>query len=93
MISRSILSPETNTVLSAGTFPQYRHHAIIEGAEVREVPLINGCYDLVGMLGRIDENTKIVWICNPNNPTGTNVTNEQDGTIYRTGSKTCTNHP
>ena len=63
--------------MAAGTFPQYRHHAIIEDAEVREVPLKNGCHDLVEMAERIDEKTKIVWICNPNNPTGTYVTKEQ----------------
>ena len=77
IISRALLSSETNTVMAAGTFPQYRHHAIIEGAEVREVPLKDGCHDLVEMADRIDEQTKVVWICNPNNPTGTYVTKKQ----------------
>ncbi|WHY70245.1 histidinol-phosphate transaminase [Fictibacillus enclensis] len=70
ILSRSYLREGTNTVMAEHTFPQYKHNAIIEGAEIREVPLINGEHDLKGMLGAIDENTRIVWLCSPNNPTG-----------------------
>ncbi|AUI38086.1 histidinol-phosphate transaminase [Geobacillus thermoleovorans] len=70
---RAFLEPGANTVMAAPTFPQYRHNAIIERAEVREVPLVDGRHDLEAMLAAIDENTRIVWICNPNNPTGTYV--------------------
>ncbi|MBO9128239.1 histidinol-phosphate transaminase [Bacillus sp. 165] len=77
MLSRALLSPGTNVVMATPTFPQYRHHAVIENADVREVPLKNGCHDLEGMLEQVDENTRIVWICNPNNPTGTYVHDEE----------------
>lgn len=70
ILCRAYLSPETNTVMPAPTFPQYRHNAIIDGAEVREVQLINGNHDLEAMLEAIDNHTRIVWLCNPNNPTG-----------------------
>lgn len=70
MISRALLGPGTNTVMATPTFPQYKHNAVIEGAEIREVPLKNGEHDLEGMLAVIDEATSVVWICNPNNPTG-----------------------
>ncbi|MBS4217353.1 histidinol-phosphate transaminase [Bacillus sp. FJAT-49711] len=73
MLIRSILSPDTNTVMAKETFPQYRHHAIIENAELREVPLKDGRHDLEEMANQIDDQTRIVWICNPNNPTGTYV--------------------
>jgi histidinol-phosphate aminotransferase len=80
MLSRSILSAGTNTVMAKPTFSQYRHHAVIENAEVREVPLKDGTHDLEAMLSQIDKHTKIVWICNPNNPTGTYVnTKELEG--------------
>ena len=36
-----------------------------------EVPLKDGTHDLDAMAGAITDRTKIVWICNPNNPTGT----------------------
>lgn len=77
VISRALLQPGTNTVMATPTFSQYRHNAIIEGAEVREVPLINGAHDLDGMLQAIDEMTAIVWICSPNNPTGTYTKNKE----------------
>ncbi|TQR19771.1 histidinol-phosphate transaminase [Psychrobacillus vulpis] len=71
IVSRAILQPGLNTVMASVTFGQYKHNAIVEGAEVREVPLKNGEHDLDKMYDSIDENTGIVWICNPNNPTGT----------------------
>lgn len=72
IISRSLLGAGTNTVMANPTFTQYKHNAVIEGAEVREVSLLeNGCHDLDSMLKAIDEQTKIVWVCSPNNPTGT----------------------
>ncbi|WP_043933605.1 histidinol-phosphate transaminase [Bacillus sp. EB01] len=71
IISRALLYPGANTVMAAPTFPQYRHNAILEGAEIREVPLVNGEHDLDGMLKAIDEETNVLWLCSPNNPTGT----------------------
>lgn len=73
MISRALLLPGENIVQADLTFSQYAHHAIIEGADVKRVSLIDGVHDLAGMLEAIDEQTKIVWVCNPNNPTGTMV--------------------
>ncbi|WP_313890985.1 histidinol-phosphate transaminase [Psychrobacillus sp.] len=71
MISRALLQPTMNMVAANITFGQYKHNAVIEGAVVREVPLVNGEHDLDKMYEAIDENTAVVWICNPNNPTGT----------------------
>ncbi|WP_342045560.1 histidinol-phosphate transaminase [Bacillus sp. OTU530] len=73
IISRALLDETTNVVMASPTFSQYRHHAVIENAQIREVPLRDGFHDLEAMLGQVDENTRIVWICNPNNPTGTYV--------------------
>lgn len=70
LFSRSVLSPGLNSVMAHPTFPNYKRNAIIDGAEVREIPLKNGRHDLDSMLEAIDENTGIVWLCNPNNPTG-----------------------
>jgi histidinol-phosphate aminotransferase len=73
IICRALLLPGKNTVMANQTFPQYKHNAVIEGAEVREVPQVNGEHDLEAMLTQIDENTTVLWICTPNNPTGTYV--------------------
>ncbi|PLR82655.1 histidinol-phosphate transaminase [Bacillus canaveralius] len=77
IISRSLLHPGANTVMAAPTFPQYKHNAIIEGAEVREIPLKNGNHDLDEMLAAIDGQTNAVWLCSPNNPTGTYIPEDQ----------------
>ena len=70
MISRALLQSGVNTVMATPTFPQYRHNAIIDGAEVREVQLANGAHDLHEMARQIDDQTAVVWLCSPNNPTG-----------------------
>ncbi|MGY0691770.1 histidinol-phosphate transaminase [Virgibacillus sp. FSP13] len=70
IICRTFLHPNVNTVMAIPTFPQYSHHALIEGAQVKEIPTQNGYHDLEAMLDAIDANTKVVWLCSPNNPTG-----------------------
>ncbi|WP_404452238.1 histidinol-phosphate transaminase [Virgibacillus necropolis] len=70
IISRALLEPGKNTVMATPTFPQYKHNAVIEGAKIREVELVNGSHDLNEMISVIDENTAVVWVCSPNNPTG-----------------------
>lgn len=73
ILCRTFLTKGTNTVTADPTFSQYKLNAVIEGAEVREVPSVDGVHDLDAMLQAIDENTRIVWVCNPNNPSGTYV--------------------
>src|SRR5699024_3879047 len=46
LICRPYLSEGTNTVMAPPPFSQYRHHSLIEGAEVREIPTVNGKHDL-----------------------------------------------
>ncbi|BCB04528.1 histidinol-phosphate transaminase [Bacillus sp. KH172YL63] len=71
MISRALLDRDKSTVMATPTFPQYKHNAIVEGAEIREVPLDSaGRHQLPLMLEEIDETTSVVWLCSPNNPTG-----------------------
>lgn len=71
LTSRAYLQSGTNTVMAEPTFPVYKTTATIEGADAVEVPLKAGVHDLEGILARINEQTRVVWICNPNNPSGT----------------------
>ena len=77
IVTRALLYPGVNTVMATPSFSQYSHNAVIEGAAIKEVPLKDGKHDLQEMLKAIDENTSIVWVCNPNNPTGTIVSDEE----------------
>lgn len=70
IISRSLLHKGTNSIMPTPSFPQYAHNVRVEGAEAREIALVEGQHDLEGFLKAIDENTSVIWICNPNNPTG-----------------------
>lgn len=77
MIARAYLRPGDETVMAASTFPQYKHNAEIENAVIIEVPLRDGTHDLPAMLDKVTDRTRVVWVCNPNNPTGTIVTQDE----------------
>jgi histidinol-phosphate aminotransferase len=78
IISRALLDPSKSTVMATPTFPQYKHNAIVEGAEIREVPLDEeGRHQLSKMLDSIDRTTAVVWLCSPNNPTGEYIRKEE----------------
>ncbi len=77
MISAAFLESGTNAVMSGTTFPNYKINALIESAEVREIPAIAGEHDLLTMSKMVDNTTRIVWVCNPNNPTGTYISHDK----------------
>jgi histidinol-phosphate aminotransferase len=55
------------------SFSEYDFAAKIMGGEVIKVPLKNFTHDLKAMAQRISPLTKMIFVCNPNNPTGTMV--------------------
>ncbi|KKO51991.1 histidinol-phosphate transaminase [Paenibacillus sp. DMB20] len=77
LITRAFLLPGDETVMADQTFSVYKTNADIEGAISIEVPLVDGKHDLDAMLAAVNDKTKIVWVCNPNNPTGTIVGEEE----------------
>jgi histidinol-phosphate aminotransferase len=62
----------TNVVYGWPSFVMYRFAAIWAGAAFKEVPLDASFeLDLAGVAEAIDDQTRVVFLCNPNNPTGT----------------------
>ena len=59
-----------NIVICPPTFAMYRQSAILQGVEVREAPLAAGfALDNAAVLAQCNDNTKLVFVCSPNNPT------------------------
>lgn len=77
LIARAFFLPGDETIMADQTFSVYKSNSDIEGAISVEVPLQDGTHDLDAMLAKIGDRTKVVWICNPNNPTGTIVSNQE----------------
>lgn len=71
LITESYILPSDQVIISESTFSAYKFAATLMGATVQTVPLNRYKYDLDAMLDCINKNTKIIFICNPNNPTGT----------------------
>jgi histidinol-phosphate aminotransferase len=76
-LSLAALDPGDDIVCGWPSFPSYVLDAIKLGAEPRRVPLTDHRYDVERILGEIGPRTKIVYLCNPNNPTGTMVSRTQ----------------
>ena len=73
MIFRTVLRPGENTIYSQASFIVYKLIPMAMGAEIREVPTLNMGYDLEAISDAVDDNTKLIFLANPNNPTGTYV--------------------
>lgn len=71
MIAQAFLCRGRNAVFSQYAFSVYASATVATGAEAREVPALAWGNDLEGLLDAIDDNTHVVFIANPNNPTGT----------------------
>lgn len=70
IIAHMVLEPGTSCVYSRYSFAVYALAAQENGAEGREVPTKGFDIDLDGMLAAMDESTRLVFVTNPNNPTG-----------------------
>jgi histidinol-phosphate aminotransferase len=72
LLYRSFCNPgKDNVIICPPTYGMYEVSANINDVEVRKAPLLNDFQlDLVHLENLADENTKMIWICSPNNPTG-----------------------
>jgi len=72
MAADAFLTPGTKLVIAAPTCPLLTSFARHKGVEVLEIPLTRDyAHNLAVMLSQCDSSTGLVYICNPNNPTGT----------------------
>ncbi|WP_165665610.1 histidinol-phosphate transaminase [Metapseudomonas otitidis] len=71
LVARAYLAPGLNAVFSEYAFAVYPIATQAVGAVGKVVPARDFGHDLPAMLAAIDANTRVVFIANPNNPTGT----------------------
>lgn len=74
---RAFVQEKDEVIVAYPSFLIYEIAAKICGANVVRVPLNNFCYDLKKMKEAISEKTKIIFIANPDNPTGSYVSREE----------------
>lgn len=70
-VVKAFCQPGDNIITADKTFAVYEWVATFSGIEARLVPLKDERFDDKGMLECVDAGTKVLFICNPNNPTGT----------------------
>ncbi len=77
------LGPGTSAVVSEGAFIWYRIATSIASGQLVEVPMRSHTHDLKAMGAAIKDNTRLLFIANPNNPTGTVVFSEDMDELMR----------
>lgn len=78
LLVRAFCDPlKDNIIICPPTYGMYEVYAHINNVQVKEVPLHpNFQLNLEGLENAIDENTKLIFFCSPNNPTGNSMDRE-----------------
>lgn len=72
LLSLAFLEPGDEIIMPKPSFGEYARTAMVCGATAKAIPLTEDyVVDLPAMVGAIGSKTKMIYICNPNNPTGT----------------------
>ena len=81
MLARTFLADGLNAVTSERSFMVYRLATHAANAQVIEVPMRQHSFDLSAIASAVNKNTRMVFLANPNNPTGTVVTADEVGCL------------
>jgi histidinol-phosphate aminotransferase len=76
LLSRALLQPGDEAIIPTPSFLMYLIVTQSAGAVPVHVPLLNMGIDLEEILRRVTPRTRLIFICNPNNPTGSMLTQE-----------------
>lgn len=76
-VAQTFLNPGETGLSSQGTFSQYRFATQLMGGVYKDVPLLNHRFHLEEIKKNMDSQTRLVFLCNPNNPTGTFFTRQE----------------
>jgi histidinol-phosphate aminotransferase len=76
MIANAFVNEGDEVVMANPTFPVYANVTQIMGGKPIKVKLKDFTHDLDTMLKKVNRKTKLAFVCNPNNPTGTTISLE-----------------
>lgn len=76
-IARAFIQPQHEILTCENTFIGFYIIARSVGATIKKVPLKNYRFDVEALAAAITDKTKVIYICNPNNPTGTYITKKE----------------
>ena len=68
---RASVDADTEVIYAWRSFEAYPIVAALSGARSVQVPLVDQVHDLDAMAAAITDRTRLIFVCNPNNPTGT----------------------
>jgi histidinol-phosphate aminotransferase len=71
LLCQTMLAPGLNAVTSERSFVVYAMAVHAAGGQLIEIPMREDAFDLAAILNAINEDTRLVFLANPNNPTGT----------------------
>lgn len=71
VICSTFLNPGDESIMAEVTFNRYDSGTKLMGGKSVLIPMKNNGLDIEKMVDSINEKTRIIWLCNPNNPTGT----------------------
>ena len=71
LLGHAFVGPDDEVVMGAPAFVVYKLVTLLFGAKAVEVPLRDWRHDLPAIARAITPKTKLVYVCTPNNPTGT----------------------
>jgi len=82
-IIRTFLCDDDEVLTTDAAFIGFQVLARSRGVKYRTVPYRDWHYDLTALAGQITEHTKIIYLANPNNPTGTIFTKHEFDSFYQ----------
>ncbi|MEL7568202.1 MAG: histidinol-phosphate transaminase [Dehalobacterium sp.] len=77
IIPQLFVNPGDEVIMGDKTYGRYEEASRLMDGVIKYVPLKNFTYDLEGIARSVTDKTKIIWVCNPNNPTGTIVKSQE----------------
>jgi histidinol-phosphate aminotransferase len=75
-IAQTYILPEMEVIVPTPTFAAYKRLTLLHRGQVVSVPLKDYQVDITAVLAAITPHTALIFICNPNNPTGQIITHE-----------------